>query len=337
MHLIKSSIAVTLVSLMGAGIFMSCNKKPAADTYVKKVGMVWNTTYHITYQGSESLTDSITATLSEVGKSLSFFDTESTVSHINSNTSKEVDAHFIKVFATAERIHRESHGAFDPTLGPVITAWGFGKGHAPTADTARLDSIRKFVGLEKISISDKGTVEKLDSRVQLNFSAIAKGYGCDAVAAMLKRNGVDNYMIEIGGEIAVGGKSPRGGEWVIAIEKPEFDNARQLPSIAEIKLNEGGLATSGNYRNFSTDTSGLRFGHTINPKTCRPAATDVLSATVIAPTCMEADAYATSFMVLGMEDSKAMADSLQLPAMLVLSTDSIWISDAMKKYIVKGS
>jgi thiamine biosynthesis lipoprotein len=186
------------------------------------------------------------------------------------------------------------------------------------------------VGLDKINLTN-GKIVKDDSRVQLNLSAIAKGYGCDAVAKMFHRNGVENFMIEIGGEITVGGVSPRGGKWSIAIEKPEYSEGEMLPQIANITFTDGGLATSGNYRNFHGQGAN-RFGHTIDPATCRPIQTDVLSATVIAPTSMEADAYATSCMVLGSARAKEMINSLNLPAFLVIN-DSVWASPAMEEYL----
>lgn len=329
----RFSFLLAVIVLIATGIVISCRHGNEGDEYVKKMGMVWNTTYHITYQGPETLGDSITATLVQVGASLSAFDSTSVVSKINKNMIDVPDFHFCTVFMASKRINAESCGAFDPTLSPAITAWGFGKGHAATSDTAHLDSLRTFVGLEKITMCSDNRIEKSDPRVQLNFSAIAKGYGCDAVGKMLRRNGVKNYMVEIGGEIAVGGSSPRGGEWAIAIEKPEYAQSGALPQAATIKITDAGLATSGNYRNFSTAADGSKFGHTIDPASLRPATTDVLSATVIAPTCMEADAYATAAMVLGSVRAMAMADSLHLPVMLILSNDSIRISTSMKKYI----
>lgn len=323
-----------LMAMCGFMLLMGGCARHGDDTkYVKKMGMVWNTTYHITYQGPESLGDSITAILAEVGKSVSAFDSCSNLSQINNNSIDGADHHLRLVMSKAKWVYGVSHGAFDPTLAPVITAWGFGKGHAATADTARLDSLRVIVGFDGITLTDAGKVTKRDARMQMNFSAIAKGYGCDAVGEMLRRNGVKNYMVEIGGEIAVSGVSPRGKNWAIAIEKPEYSQSGALPQIATIEISDCGLATSGNYRNFSTAADGSHFGHTIDPVTLRPAKSDVLSATVIATTCMEADAFATACMVLGSERSEEMADSLKLAVMLVLGTDSVWVSEPMKKFI----
>lgn len=306
----------------------SCHSK---SEYTSKVGMIWNTTYHITYRGSSQLGDSIVNVLKEVGNSLSVFDSTSTVAKINNNIIDIPDAHFTKVFNKAKEIYENSNGAFDPTLSPIITAWGFGKGHEATADTARIDSLMEFIGLDKINIVNNRIVKK-DKRVQLNLSAIAKGYGCDAVAAMLRRNGVKDYMVEIGGEITVGGESPREGKWVIAIDRPIFSDKLVHSTMTTLSFTDAGLATSGNYRNFHEE-NGHRFGHTIDPKTGRPARTDVLSVTIIAPTSMEADAYATSCMVLGSAKAKQMIEKLNLAALMVLADGSIWESDLMKQYL----
>ena len=301
--------------------------------FESRVGIVWSTTYHITYQGRADLGDSITRVLAEVGKSLNVFDSTSVVSQINANRRTQADAHFAAVLAGAKKVNHDSEGSFDPTLGPLITAWGFGKGHSATPDTARIDSLLQFVGLDKINISGR-RVSKSDPRVQLNLSAIAKGYGCDAVAAMFRRNGVTNYMVEIGGEIRVGGTSPRGGNWAIAIDTPQEDTVtgRSSGAVAVAEFSNAGMATSGNYRNYHEE-NGVKFGHTLDPATGRPARTDVLSATVIAPTCMEADAYATACMVLGSRRAEAMVSRLGLPALLVTADHKVWMSQAMKKYI----
>lgn len=293
--------------------------------------MIWNTTYHISYKGPDQLGDSIIAVLKDVGHSLNVFDSTSLISNINTNRADTADMHLSVVITTAKTIHRQSGGAFDPTLSPAINAWGFGKDAKATPDTARLDSIMQFVGLDKITLTD-GKIKKSDPRVQMNLSAIAKGYGCDCVAAMLKRNGVTDYMVEIGGEITVGGLSPRGDKWAIAIDKPIFTDSVTHSSLAVLTFTDAGLATSGNYRNYHEE-NGERFGHTIDAHTGRPARIDVLSVTVIAPTSMEADAYATAAMAMGSAKAKAMVDSLNLPALMVLADNTVWISAHMGKYI----
>lgn len=315
---------LVLFGVFGAA-FSGCRGE---NGYITKVGMIWNTTYHIKYKGSEALGDSIIATLNQVGVSVNAFDSLSTLSRINRNELDTADAVLAEVAQCAKEVHSRTQGAFDPTLGPVIRAWGFGKGHEATADTAHLDSLKQFVGFDKWNIIGMKIV-KSDSRVELNLSGIAKGYGCDMVARMLERNGVRDYMIEIGGEIRMGGKGEQGDKWVIAIDKPEVSDTVIHDFLTTVELTDCGLATSGDYRNFHTDSLGNRFGHTLDPNTLRPAHTDVLSVTVVAPSCMEADAYATAFMVSGSRKSMAIAEKYKLKVLLV-KADGVWLSSAMR-------
>lgn len=319
----KSSAAAIL--LIAISMLNGCGRKG----YVTERGMIWNTTYNITFDGPEHLRDSIAKVLDEVGKSLSVFDPESTVSKVNEGNSVKVDSHFINVYSTSRDISRITGGMFDPTLSPIINAWGFGKGHTATADTLAIDSILIFTGIEKTRLNN-GILEKDDIRTQFNFSAIAKGYGCDMVGAMFKRNGVSNYLVEIGGEIVAAGHRPGGGMWTISIDRPDSENGNTShESQCIISLSESGLATSGNYRNFHRE-SGKIYGHTISPITGRPAQTDVLSVTVAAATAAEADAYATAFMAAGSEKAMRIGSRRGLPIMLVLADSSVWMSPPFK-------
>ncbi len=328
-------LLIAIVATLLTALFSCCSSsrkdKDDATRYITKVGMIWNTTYHISYKGPEQLGDSITAVLKEVGRSLNVFDSTSLISKINTNQADVTDTHLSTVLTAAKTIHRQSGGAFDPTLSPAINAWGFGKDANATPDTARLDSIMQFVGLDKVILSN-GKIHKSDPRVQMNLSAIAKGYGCDCVAAMLKRNGVTDYMVEIGGEMTIGGLSPRGGKWAIAIDKPIFTDSVVHSSLAVLSFSDAGLATSGNYRNYHEE-NGERFGHTIDARTGRPARTDVLSVTIIANTSMEADAYATAAMAMGSVKAKKMVDVLKLPALMVLADNTVWVSEPMHRFI----
>lgn len=320
------------ILLLGVAATSSCR---SSYGYISKVGMIWNTTYHIKYRGPESLSDSILVALNKVGASVNAFDSLSTLSRINANLTDSADAFLMQVADCARKVYEHTNGAFDPTLGPVIRAWGFGKGHEATSDTAKLDSLRAFTGFDKWML-DGVKVKKSDPRVELNLSGIAKGFGCDMVAEMFLRNGVTDFMIEIGGEIRMGGKGEQGemrgdknGKWTIAIDKPVVSDSVIHDFLATVDLTDCGLATSGDYRNFHTDSSGNRFGHTLDPKTLRPARTDVLSVTVVAPTAMEADAYATACMVLGSRKSAEMAEKYKLKIVMV-KADGVWVSSAMK-------
>lgn len=285
-------------------------------------GMVWNTEFHISYRGPECLKDSIRKVIEEVGHNLSVFDNSSLVSIVNRQDTTTVNRDFIRVYEMSKKINRLSAGMFDPTLSPLITAWGFGPGHKASSDTTRIDSLLKIVGIDKTEIKS-GKLVKSVSGIQFNFSAVAKGYGCDRIAEMFKNNGVDNFMIEIGGEIVTSGKSPRDAKWNISIDRPIFSNSEIYhESQVIIAFTNMGLATSGNYRNYHENGKG-RYGHTISPVTGRPLQTDVLSATVLAPTSMEADALATAFMAMGSEKSIIIATAANLPVLLICSDTTL--------------
>lgn len=292
--------------------------------------MLWNTIYNITWEGPAHLRDSILNAAAPVDASLSVFNDSSLVARVNAAKAVKVDRHFIKVYEETLRINRLSDGMFDPTLSPAITAWGFGKGHHATSDTLRLDSLRQIVGLHHTSLRGD-TLFKDNPAVCFNFSALAKGYGCDLVAEMLRRNGVENFLVEIGGEIVASGVNEKGRPWRIAIDRPEWGLVPGGDPIEIINITGKGMATSGNYRNFHKSAEG-RYGHTISPRTCRPVATDVISATVIAGSCMEADALATTCMAVGSAEARRICKEAAAPVMLVLRDSSIYYSPSFKKF-----
>lgn len=331
---VKNHIFTSIAISFALGL-ATCMASCSNSSFVKEEGMVWNTVYHITYQGEKTLCDSVTAVLNDVGKSLSVFDKASLVSKVNRSQSTNVDAHFMAVYNTSKIVNSVSGGMFDPTLSPVITAWGFGPGHKVSPDTIAIDSLMSFSGIEKTNLNGS-TLVKDDIRTQFNFSAVAKGYGCDMVARMLRRNGVENYLVEIGGEIAVGGNGPSGEAWTISIDRPvEEKGDLSHDASAVLRLTDAGVATSGNYRNFHV-AGDKTVGHTISPKTGRPVTTDVISATVIAPTCMEADAVATACMAAGSAVSKSMLETLRLEGMLILSDSTIFMTPGFKALQIDG-
>lgn len=311
-------------------IVSSCNK----NKYRYAEGMVWHTSYHITYESDRDLSDSILAVFDRVDASLNVFSPKSLVSLLNESDSVEADQFLLDVYTCSRRINSITSGAFDPTLSPLIDAWGFGKGHKATADTARIDSIMKHVGIEKTRLRDN-VIVKADKDIRFNFSAIAKGYGCDCVAEMMKRNGVDNFLVEIGGEIICAGMSPSGEKWRVSIDAPELerDGVSHLSAII-LSVADVGIATSGNYRNFQ-ESGGAVYGHTISRLTGRPVQTDIVSATVIAPTAMEADALATSLMTMPSQDVISLCERNSIAAMLILSDNTILQSKLFYKNIIK--
>lgn len=292
-------------------------------------GIAWNTLYHITYESGCDLNDSILKVLDDIDNSLSPFNQNSTVSAINSNKSQSTDSHFNFVYSKSRQINEKTGGAFDPTLAPLIRAWGFGQGHEISSDTLRLDSLLNFVGINKTELKDNQLL-KSDPRIEFNFSALAKGYGVDCIAEMLARNGVENYLVEVGGEIRAKGHNQDGKDWTIGIDRPD-ENAKTGETVISIKITDGAIATSGNYRNYH-ETAGGRVGHTISATSGRPVLTDIISATVIAPTCMDADALATSCMALGSEKALTLCDDLKVGVLLIKRDFSVMTNSYFNKY-----
>lgn len=298
-------------AVMLAAATMGCVNH--GGSYRECDGSVWHTTYHIVYgaqadKPTPNLDDSIMKVLELVDKSLSVFNKASVVSGVNRGDDIVVDSLFAKVFLASVEVNRNSGGAFDPTLSPLINLWGFGyKGDKSRSEPTSEEIARALatVGISQCALSD-GKVVKKHPSTEFNFSAIAKGFACDEVGRMLVRNGISNYMVEIGGEIAVSGRNPHGEEWRIAVDAPiESDTAVVHSAMTTICLGRGGVATSGNYRNFRKTDSG-RFGHTISALTGCPIRVATLSATVVAEDAMLADAYATACMAMPPDSAAAM-------------------------------
>jgi thiamine biosynthesis lipoprotein len=266
--------------------------------------------YQIKYQSDTLLTDKIKAELNAFDLSLNPFNPQSIVSKVNRNEEVEVDQWFTDVFNKSMEVAAHSGGMFDVTVAPLINLWGFGFEQWDSFSPQTIDSLKQFVGYRKVRLEGNRVV-KDDPRIILNFSAIAKGYACDVVASLLEREGVENYMVEIGGEVTARGKNGQGNCWQISINKPEYGKS-YVPAYdtAVVRLcRKTGIATSGNYRNFVVK-NGKRYGHTIDPVTGYPSEQNVLSATIIAPDCMSADAYATAFMAMGVEKACLMAEQI---------------------------
>lgn len=271
--------------------------------YQRNSGFIFGTTYNITYQYSDDLNDDIIKVLNEVDASLSPFNDTSIITKINNNVGVKVNPMFKEVFQKAMEVSKATNGAFDITVAPLVNAWGFGFKASDEVERERIDSLKQFIGYEKVKLVD-GKIVKSDARVMLDCSAIAKGYGTDAVAHLLSSKGIDNYMVEIGGEVVTKGKNARQQSWHVGVAMPTDDSLcvdNELQTV--LSLSNVSLATSGNYRNFYYDGN-RKLAHTIDPKTGYPVQHSLLSATVLAPTCAEADAYATSFMVMGVDKAK---------------------------------
>lgn len=317
-------------------LFVSCKEKQA--TYVEDRGEVFHTTYSIKYKYTHSLKPEIEAELAKFDDSLNPFKPTSIISKVNNNEEVVLDSFFINVFNRSQEVSGVSDGLFDITVSPLINAWGFGFKNIDNVTAEMVDSLKAIVGYDKIQV-ENGRVIKSDPRVQINTSAIAKGYSTDVIADLLESYGVTDYMIEIGGEVTAKGINDKGECWHIGIDKPVDDKApvhRELQTI--IKLCNKSMATSGNYRNFYVK-DGKRYAHTINPKTGYPAESNILSATVIADDCMTADAYATVFMLADTATIRSIALQEKLSYLLILDSEDnrsvIVKSTGFDKYQVK--
>lgn len=268
-------------------------------------GAIFGTTYHIKYEAAEPLDSEILEELERVDASLSVFNPRSCISRVNAGTSVKADAMLYQVLEKARQVSEATQGAFDVTVMPLVNAWGFGfkKGSMPTA--SQVDSLRQFVGYQKLTLQSDSTIRCVDPRVMIDCGAIAKGYGVDRVARVLREHGVRNFMVEIGGEVVTKGRNPEGHPWQIGVSKPT-GNGDELQTV--LSLENAAMATSGNYRNYYIN-GGRKYAHTIDPRTGRPVQHSLLSATVIAPDCATADAYATAFMVMGLEKARQVVES----------------------------
>lgn len=307
--------------------------------YQRDEGFIFGTIYHITYQSDVNYQKEIEAELQKVDNSLSPFNKTSIISRINRNEDVKVDNLFAEVFQLAEKISKETDGAFDITVAPMVNAWGFGfkTGNPPTKQT--VDSLRAIVGFQKVTLEEEH-VKKQNPHIMLDCSAIAKGYGSDIVARFLKKKGIQNFMVEIGGEIVVNGNSEKQVPWRVGINKPTDDSLNTSQELQDvINVTDIAMATSGNYRNFYYK-NGKKYAHTIDPKTGYPVQHNILSATVLAKKCATADAYATSFMVMGLDGAKKVLEKHpELDAYLIYSDEKgnnrIWYSPELKKKILK--
>jgi len=303
--------------------FIACNKTTFPN-YSKLEGFALGTTFHITYQNIIPVKQTqIDSLLYLVNKSLSTYIPNSDISKINKgDTTVLVDAMFLEVFNKSKQVYKQSNGAFDPTIGALVNAWGFGpENKLNNIKPQQVDSLLHFVGFEKVHIKNA----KVDKPMQtyLDFNATAKGYAVDIIGRFLETKKIYNYMVEIGGEIRARGKNQKNNFWKIAIEKPNFDGStRSIQTV--IELNNEAIATSGNYRKFKINTAtGEKYAHTINPKTGYPSKSNLLSASVIAALdCADVDAYATAFMAMGFEKSKLFLEKYpHLKAFLIYSDE----------------
>lgn len=333
----KRIISIIFLAALAAGTYFILGR----SQFREAEGRIFGTTYHIKYASTHDLSKDIEETLLKVDASLSMFNDSSTLSRFNRGEAVGQDPMFEEVVTLGLKVSQETDGAFDMTVAPLVNAWGFGFKNKENVTEQQVDSIRRFVGYQLLKVERKNKaiiVSRTDERVTLDCGAIAKGYGVQSVAKMLSEKGCTNYMVEIGGEVVVKGDNPDGKHWTLGINKPVDDSTHVNNELQEIiRLTDCGIATSGNYRNFYYK-GGKKYAHTINPATGYPVEHSLLSATVIHKSCTLADAYATSFMVMGLEAAKQfLAHRDDLEAYLIYSDANgklqSWQSKGFSKYI----
>ena len=324
-----------LVLLLVSITLVSCNQ----TEYIYNSGQVFGTFYNIQYQSAQDYQNEIDSVLSTVNQSLSTYDPTSVISKVNQNIPTELDNHFIRVFKAGQSISEQTGGAFDMTVSSLVNAWGFGFKKMEFPDSTLIDSLMSFVGYRNIQLSEN-QITKTNLNYEIDASAIAKGYGVDVVVELLESYQIENYLVEIGGEIRLKGKSPKNRNWTVGIDVPEESSIKLSSNLQEaISVGEGAVATSGNYRQFYYK-DGKKYAHTIDPQTGYPVNHNLLSATVVAPDCMSADALATAAMVMGVEKTKELSKHLEgINFYLIYAKDSttneIWMSPGFEQFIVK--
>ncbi|QMU66758.1 MAG: FAD:protein FMN transferase [Flavobacteriaceae bacterium] len=288
----------------------------AKEEPVKLRGSVFGTTYSIIYYSTTNYEIEIDNLFTKVNTSLSTYMYTSDISRINRGEKNIIaDSLFKEVFQKSARIYKETDGYFDPTVGILVNAWGFGpKKPLNNIDTAKISDLMKFVGFNKVRI-ENDTVVKKYKEIYFDFNSIAKGYGIDIVGRFLESKGIKNYMVEIGGEVRVRGMKPGSQLWKVEIENPNTDGSRN--AYTRLELTDKTVASSGNYRKYRITEDGQKYVHTINPKTGYATESNLLAATVITGLdCADADAYATAFMAMGLEKTTAFLE--RKPALKVI-------------------
>lgn len=310
--------------------------------YTTVDGTMLGTTLHVVADVQGVSSQELYAAVMELDRqakaSMSIFDPASLLSRLNRNQTDSVDTHIAFNLRLGDSIGALSDGRYDVTVKPLVEAWGFAGKQAQKEPN--VDSILAFVGREKVRI-ENGRLVKDDPRIQLDFNSIAKGYTVDLLAGLVESFGARNYIVDIGGEVRCKGVNRQGNAWRIGIETPFDGNMSDGEYLQRrVQLTEGGLATSGNYRRFYLDDKGNKVAHTIDPRTGRSAVSRLLSVTVAAPTCAEADALGTMFLAMGADDALEAVKSMPgMKAYFILAdgTDGYeeYVSPAMEAMIMQ--
>jgi thiamine biosynthesis lipoprotein len=324
----------TFFSLIVVLLLVSCNRE--INNTIKIEGAAQGTSYHITYLAGQhsNYREAIDSIFKKIEGSLSTYNNGSIISRINRNdTSVVVDDYFSDVFNKSLEVSEKTKGLFDVTVAPIINAYGFGFTKREKVSQNLIDSLLQFVGYKKVRLVENKLVKEIPE-VKLDFNAIAQGYTVDLLATFLESKGIRNYLVEVGGELRAKGKKLNDSSWTVGIEQPNENNADGASLSALVKINDVSLATSGNYKKFYIE-DGKKYAHIIDPFTGYPAKNNLLSTTVLADNCMTADAYATAFMVMGLEKSKQFLSDhkdLKLEVFFIYDDNGVMKTFSSKKF-----
>jgi thiamine biosynthesis lipoprotein len=277
-------------------VLVSCEEKLQQT---KTTGQIFGTSFSIIYDGEQSFETEFDSLFFEINRSMSTYVINSYISKINRNEPVEVDHHFEKVFKASQQVYRRTNGKFDPTIGAVVNAWDFGpEGKIESIDSLKIQTLMESVGLDQVQLVNRQVSKPQGTYI--DFNAIAKGYGVDVISLFLETEGIDNYLVEIGGEIRCKGiNTKKNSEWRVGVQNPNLQSENRY--VNTIPLINQSMATSGTYRKFKIDANGNRYTHIIDTKTGYPSRTNILSVSVIAEDCMTADAYATALQAMGVQ------------------------------------
>ncbi len=300
----------------------SCQKEQNSYHYFS--GKALGTTYHIRIhgQGDQISQKDIEKRIAELNQSLSTYISNSLISRINRGEKLRADKHFRYVYEEAKKIYEKTGGLYDPTIGILVNAWGFGPGkRMKNLDSVKVDSLMQYVGFDKVRIDSQGYVIKQNPHIFIDFNSIAKGYVIDQIGELIASKGYKNYLVELGGEVLAKGKNLKENRpWIVAIDYPEQGSHA---FITELPLHDEAIATSGNYRKFRVDKeTGKKYVHTINALTGFPQQSALLSVSVIAPNCTRADGWATACMAAGFEKAKDFIEQEKDLRGILIYTDS---------------
>ncbi|MBT9189914.1 FAD:protein FMN transferase [Zobellia russellii] len=328
----------------GMLLLCSCGGNPAGMVRNESSGAALGTSYNLIFLSKENLDlqKQVDSVFDVINHSLSTYIPVSDISKINKGDSTLVVDHMFKeVFELSQEVYGATNGYFDPTVGTLVNAWGFGPGKQIQMDSTRVDSLLQYVGLDKVELTAENRIKKSDPNIYFDFNAIAKGYSIDRLAKLMDANGIDNYLLEVGGELVAKGQNQiKHKPWIVGIDDPTVENERKLK--ATIRLENRALASSGNYRHFRKDpVTGFKYVHTIDPITGFTKNANTLAATVLADNCAKADAFATSFMAMDLDQvSKVLTLNPELEAYLIFinekgETDE-FMSPGFKELVTKN-